>query len=280
MMNTRHFLRFPGFLEKAVTLSYDDGCYQDKRLIEIMNKYGIKGTFNLNSGLFSKTKTDSKSGRLTKEEAFELYSASGNEVAVHGHMHCSLAAVNKEMAIRDVQSDRAALEALFGKIINGMAYANGSYSSVIIEILKSCGISYARTTVSTKAFDLPADWLQMPATCHHNDPKLMDLVNRFLEKPADYYWSRHARLFYLWGHSYEFDQSDNWNVIEKFCAAVGGRDDIWYASNGEIYGYVTAYDRLIFSAENTLVYNPSATDIYINYFGKEYIVPAGKSVFL
>jgi len=47
------FVRFPGFRDKAVTLSYDDGVRQDKRLISIMQKYGLKGTFNINSGQFS-----------------------------------------------------------------------------------------------------------------------------------------------------------------------------------------------------------------------------------
>lgn len=36
--------------KKAVTFSFDDGVTQDIRLIEIFNKYGLKGTFNLNSG--------------------------------------------------------------------------------------------------------------------------------------------------------------------------------------------------------------------------------------
>ena len=36
---------------KALTFSYDDGVTQDKRLIEIFNKYGLKATFNLNSEL-------------------------------------------------------------------------------------------------------------------------------------------------------------------------------------------------------------------------------------
>ena len=37
---------------KALTFSYDDGVTQDKRLIKILNKYGLKCTFNINSGLF------------------------------------------------------------------------------------------------------------------------------------------------------------------------------------------------------------------------------------
>ena len=37
---------------KYVTFSFDDGVTQDKRLIELLNKYGLKATFNLNSSLF------------------------------------------------------------------------------------------------------------------------------------------------------------------------------------------------------------------------------------
>ena len=47
------YVRFPGFKQKALTLSYDDGIRQDKRLIAIMQKYGLKGTFNINSGCFA-----------------------------------------------------------------------------------------------------------------------------------------------------------------------------------------------------------------------------------
>ena len=35
---------------KAVTFSYDDGMTQDIRLIELLNKYNLKCTFNINSG--------------------------------------------------------------------------------------------------------------------------------------------------------------------------------------------------------------------------------------
>lgn len=79
------FLRFPGFKDKALTLSYDDGVVQDERLIEIMTRYGLKGTFNLNSELFA----DRPQGRrLTKEQALALYIPSGNEVAVHAPGIC------------------------------------------------------------------------------------------------------------------------------------------------------------------------------------------------
>lgn len=273
------YIRFPQFKNKALTLSYDDGVRQDKRLIEIMKRHGLKGTFNINSGLFAKEwDGKSTSGRMTAQEALDLYLPSGMEVAAHGYKHLSLANVCGELAINDVLTDRKELERLFGRIIGGMAYANGSYDDDTVDALKHCGILYCRTVTSTGRFDLPADWLRLPATCHHNDPRLMRLSKEFLsEQKSDYWWANQARLFYLWGHSYEFDQNDNWRVIEEFAEFVGDRDDVWYATNGEIYNYLQACDRVKFSVDGTLAYNPSHTDVYLDMFGRRVVVPAGKT---
>ena len=43
-------MRFPGGRMKAFTMSYDDGVEQDRKLIGIMRKNGVKVTFNLSSG--------------------------------------------------------------------------------------------------------------------------------------------------------------------------------------------------------------------------------------
>ncbi|MBQ9939925.1 MAG: polysaccharide deacetylase family protein [Clostridia bacterium] len=272
------YMRFPGFKDKALTLSYDDGVIYDEKLIEIMSKYGLKGTFNICSGLMS------GGAKLSEEQAFKLYSESGNEVAVHGRHHLSLAAVSPAVATADVINDRIALEALFGKIITGMAYANGSYDDNVVEILKNCGIQYARTTISTEKFDLPDNWLKLPATCHHKNPRLMELARSFAETPqSTNYWGRKPKLFYLWGHSYEFNNDNNWHIIEDFAEYIGNRQDIWYATNIEICRYVKAYESLVFSADESLVYNGSILDVYINYRDinfrdKEILIPAGQTV--
>ncbi len=269
------FLRFPGFKDKAVTLSYDDGVVYDKKLIEIMQKNGLKGTFNVNAGLFAEKTGERK---LTKDEAYELYTTSGNEVAIHGYKHMSLALVPSTMVIKDVMDDRIALEKLFGTVINGMAYANGSFNDEVVEILKQCGVAYARTVVSTGEFQIPGDWLRWPATCHHTNPKLMELAHRFIEEEGRNFYRKGPRLFYLWGHSYEFNDNDNWYIIEEFAEYIGNREDVWYATNMEIYRYVKLFDNLVFSADGTMVYNPNGVEMYMNYFGKDVLLPAGESV--
>ena len=267
------FLRFPDFRYKAVTLSYDDGVVFDKKLIEILDKYGLKCTFNINSELFAE-KTGGR--KLTKDEATALYGNSVHEVAVHGANHLSLAEVSREVATRDVIVDRENLEKQFGRIVKGMAYANGSYNDAVVDILKNCGINYARTTVSTNKFDIPTDWLIMPATCHHTTPDLDLLTDEFLGKKEDgYYWSNSPKLFYLWGHSYEFNDNNNWEIIEKFAQKVGGRDDIWYCTNGELYEYAKAYEKLGYSVDGKIIKNDSNTDIYLCYYGRNILVKAG-----
>ena len=85
-------------------------------------------------------------------------------------------------------------------------------------------------------------------------------------------------LFYLWGHSYEFEARDNWEVIEEFARTVSGKDDIWYATNIEIYDYCEAFSRLRFNTVMTTCVNPTASDLWFAYGEKEVHVPAGQNV--
>lgn len=270
-MGKRNFLLFPGFCNKAVTLNYDDGVRQDKKLIDIMLKYGLKGTFNVNSGLFSDKFNGETTGRMTKEEAISLYKGSKMEVAAHGYKHLPLANLDIAVINNEILTDRKELENIFGCLIKGMAYSFGHYSDEIIEVLENCGIKYSRTTESTENFDIPDNWLKMPATCHHKNPKLKELAKEFIEREINpYSLSNKPMLFLLWGHSYEFDRDDNWSVIEDFAKYIGGRKDVWYATCGEIYDYVTAFDSLEYSIDGTKVYNPSGKTIFYNNYGKHF----------
>lgn len=179
----------------------------------------------------------------------------------------------------EVLEDRKNLEETFGCIVKGMAYANGSFIDETVEILKRCGVKYARTTVSTEKFNIPEDWLRLPATCHHNNPRLSELADEFLKDTNGYFWRRNPKLFYLWGHSYEYNDNDNWEVIENFAEKVGNRTDVWYAANGEVYDYVQAFNRLEFSVDGKLIRNSSNIDVYLNYFyDKKIKIPAGETV--
>ena len=275
------FMRFPGGQSKALTLSYDDGVDQDIRLIDIMQKNGLKGTFNLNSGIYAPEGTVYPEGqhtgrRMSKSQVTELYTDSGMEVAVHGLTHPFLEQLSASACTYEVMKDRENLEEQFGTIVNGMAYPFGTYNDTVINCLKSAGIAYSRTTISNHAFKIPTDWLRLEATCHHNDARLMELAHRFVEEENH----RGPWLFYLWGHSYEFGVNDNWNVIEEFAEYTGNREDIWYATNIEIYNYVEAYRSLVFGADGKRVYNPTAYTLYMEKDNKIHCIKPGEQIVL
>lgn len=270
--------RFPGFKAKAITLSYDDAVEQDIRLIEIMKKNGIKGTFNINTGLFSPEDKVFPEGqvhrRMSKKTAYDLYLENDMEIAVHAYSHPRLEALPSVEVCNEVLKDREDIEAQTGKITRGMAYPYGSTSQTVVDCLKACGILYSRTTQTTMQFSIAEDWLRLPATCHHKNPELMNLAKNFVDLQV----TNEPALFYLWGHSYEFDMDNNWHVIEEFCDFVGNRDDVWYATNIEIFEYLEAYKQLKTSVDGNTVYNPTNTELFFNVEGKNYSLLPGETL--
>ena len=271
-------LAFPGGKHKAFTLSYDDGVIQDKRLVQMMNAHGIKGTFNLNSKFFGVSERaiidgfDTDITKITKEEAKALYI--GHEIATHGATHMKFTDVSNAVVAHQIINDRETLEDLTGSMITGLAYPFGVYNKETIATLKACGITYARTVVSTGAFDLPEDFLEWHPTCHHNDEKLMEYAVKFCTKPCFF---DIPQLFYVWGHSYEFDQKNNWEQIEQLLAYMAPyKNEVWFATNGEIQNYVDSFRRLTYSAAGTRVYNPTAIDLWAAIDGQIVRIPSGK----
>lgn len=281
MSYSYYYMRFPEGKTKALTLSYDDGVEQDAQLIRLMEQYGFKGTFNLNAGLFAPEGKVYAPGQVHRRfplsKIKEIYSSDNIEVACHGYEHLRLERLQGADAIREVVRDRRALETLFGRRITGMAYAYGTFNDQSVEILKHAGIHYARTAVSTEKFSIPTDWLRMPATCRHFNPRLMELAEKF----KNFEVTSYPKFFCLFGHAYEFEQDDNWDLIEGFFQKMQNLPDVWYATNLEICDYVKAYEQLQFAMGNQIVHNPTMTDIWISQREEEAIcIPAGKTVSL
>lgn len=262
---------------KVLTLSYDDGVVQDIKLIGIMDKYGLKGTFNINSGLYfpEDTQREKFYGRMKLSEAKQLYSNSGHEVAVHAYTHPPLDRLKHEEVICEIIKDRTSIEQEYKTVARGMAYPYGTYSNEVMDILKMCGICYSRTTKSTEQFTLPVNWLELHPTCHHNNHNLMKLAKDFAERPI--HNPGICQMFYLWGHSYEYDNDNNWNIIEEFAKYIGGREDIWYATNIEIYDYIKAYENLQTSVDNKIIYNPSSIDVWVSVNHEIYCIKGGET---
>jgi hypothetical protein len=104
--------------------------------------------------------------------------------------------------------------------------------------------------------------------------RVLELLDGFLHAKK----VRPLSLFYIYGHSYSFHDDNNWDLIERICAYAGGDPDTWYATNIEIYNYLTALWQLRFNVERTVVYNPTALDLWIEADRKPYKIPAGATV--
>ena len=235
---------FPEGKYKALTLSYDDGREEDKRLISIFQKYGLKATFNL-----------------------------GFEIAAHTATHPTISRCPLSFVAEEILKDREELEKVTGYPVRGLAYPNGSYTEDIVRMLPPLGISYARVVGNTDNFDIPEDFLRWKATCHHNH-NLLENADAFISFSK----SQYLKLMYVWGHSYEFSQYDNWGLIEEFASRISGRNEIWYATNIEIVDYLNASRNLIFTADLSIVYNPSALDLWITVDDAPVKIPGGATV--
>lgn len=246
---------YPQGKRKALTFSYDDGQNYDKKLVEILNSHGMKGTFHINSG--SLVGKENKDTFITAEELAEVFK--GHEVACHGVEHRNLPTITRQQASLEIGRDREALEKLTGNMIQGMSYAFGNYSLEVKEILKDQGIKYCRTVKGSGGFFPPEDFLEWHPTCHH-DYRLLELGDQFLSV-AGYY---ELPIMYVWGHSFEFGRSGDWSVIEAFTEKMSGKEDIWYATNIEICNYVEAVRRQEFSADGKTMYNPTAVTIWVS----------------
>lgn len=249
-------LKFPGGFKKAFTASYDDGCPNDKRLADLFRKYGIKATFNL----VSTWKYD--------KSVYE-----GFEVASHGLTHTKVDHINGSNLAMEIIKDRENLEKEFGQIVRGYAYPGGAYSVEAERMLGELGICYARSCGRNEWFELPLNFLKWNPTTHHRNEKLFELVERFNTWKSGY-----PALFYVWGHSYEFATEEDWEIMEKFLSEIALKDDVWYASNIEVYDYCEAFSRLKYSVDCNIVFNPSAVDVWFESDAKVYCVKAGQTI--
>ena len=257
MAEFKYDFLFPHGVKKALTLSYDDGMVYDRQLVDMFDRYRLKGTFHLSSGRLGMTGDDEY---IKEDEVEDLYE--GHEISSHFVNHPHPLQLNKGRLINEVMEDRRRLEDLSGTIVRGMSYPYGEFSDDIVSVIEAAGIEYSRTVNSTGSFSLPGDFLRWNPTCHHND------AHKYIDQFLNPFGYEDLMLFYVWGHSFEFHREDTWDMMEDFCRKVSGHDDIWYASNIELKDYITAVRGLVSNTDDTRLYNPSGTRVYLEVDGE------------
>jgi len=266
MIDIADFL-WPEGLAGALTTSWDDGAPEDRRLVAILEAHDIKGTFSLNSARVARAGKGNDDVR--EDEVPSLYA--GHEVATHGHEHPWYTKISDDEIAEDITTDRRELERVTGSPVTGHALPFGAYDTRVLAKLRECGIVYSRTVKATKKFALPDDFIEWHPTCHHK-ADLGEIWERFMES------AKPGKLFYLWGHSYEFANDSNWHVIEDFAARAGAEKSVWRTTNMQVFEYVAAWRGLVRSVDGRSFRNPSALDVWVSVGGKPLRVPAGGSL--
>lgn len=254
---------FPHGLYKAVAMSFDDGGRQDIQLADLFAKHGIRGTFNLNSGLM---------GWPEKVHADEVKSVyAGHEVAAHSVDHPHIGADNDtaEALAAEMLDDKIALEALVGYPVRGSAFPFGDYTPLLLDLMPTWGFRYSRVVPATGDLRLPGDFFVWRSSAHHSGalPIAQALVSA---APTS------MSLLYVWGHSWELDANqpnNGWQYMSDLCALIGHRDDVWYATVGDLTDYLKAVRSLEISASE--VHNPSSLSVWVKRAGEPIEVGPG-----
>ena len=200
---------------KYFILSFDDGSVHDRRLVELLNRYGIPGTFNLNSGLedfvweFQGRPVERQKLRATVEQY------RGHEVASHTLHHPRLDSLDPPALRREVEEDCAALKEIFGLEEIGFGVPFTVCTQRERNIIRRF-TRYIRLSEYADSFALPADPYTIPIHALYNDPDVRDRIRAFAEDPGE------DGLFVLAGHSYELEILDHWEYMEELLSYIQG----------------------------------------------------------
>lgn len=232
---------YPGGKRKAFNITYDDGVQQDVRFVQLLNRYGLKGTFNLNSELmrseFSWTHPcGMEVKRLSETRAKGLYD--GHEIASHTLTHPYMHDLSEGELMYQLGRDRENLEALFGCPVRGFAVPFDYYSDAIAGCAARCGFEYARMSEFSGSYSPCTDWYHWKTGVYHIEPNLTDFVAGFLNTEQE------LAVCQIVGHSYDLDAENLWGTMELICAAVAAQPDVWFCTNLELVRYLKAMERL------------------------------------
>lgn len=232
---------YPGGKRKAFNVTYDDGVLQDVRLVSLLNTYGIKGTFNLNSGLMEQEfewvhPNGMTVKRLSREAVQGLYD--GHEVASHTLTHPYMSSLSESEILHQMSADKENLEGLFGREVLGFAVPFSYYSDAIADCARKAGFTYARMSEFSLGYCPWQDRYYWKCGFYHVEPGLRDYVEGLL------YTEEELALCQIVGHSYDLDAENLWGVTEDIFCVVSQRDDVWLATHLQIVEYLMAMSRL------------------------------------
>lgn len=195
-------------MRKIFLLSFDDGTVWDRRFVELLNKYGIRATFNLNSGLEDFVWYYEDQFPICRQVLSDTVTQyHGHEIASHSLHHHWLNTLTPPQLSREVGDDCTALKELFGLAEIGFGVPFTACGPREVNIIRKF-VRYIRLSEISDSFAPPADPYHIPIHALYNQPDVRERIARFAESTLP------VSLFVLAGHSYEFEVLDQWDYME------------------------------------------------------------------
>lgn len=262
---------YPGGKAKAFNVTYDDGVQQDVRFVELLNRYGIKGTFNLNSGLMqNEFEWTHECGmvvkRLPEQVVRDLYQ--GHEVAGHTLTHPYMYHLSEEEIMHELVTDKFNLQKLFGRKISGFAVPFDYYSDLIEKCVQNCGFEYARISEESYSYTPGTDYYRWKAGVFHLSAQLEAYVEGFLRTDEE------LALCQIVGHTYDLDAEHMWDKMEVIFKKVAMCDDISPMTNIELVRYLKAMRSA--TAQDGVLVNNSGMDLWFEVDGVTKVLRPGE----
>jgi len=261
---------YPGGKLKALTMRYDDGKQSDRQLVDIFNTYGIKGTFYLIPYYM-----EGDSRYVQKADVKALYLDNGHEIANHSYTHPSPGTIEADVFCANITNGKNYLDLIAPGKVTGFAYPYSNYGKdkqATLATLASTGHTYAVAGESSNSFDIPdmSKPYEIAFTMRHAaaDYDFVEVAKDFVNlTPSS------QKLFYIMGHSDEFEEDSgyassatyakkSWDDITEFCRVAGGKDDIWYAANGDVFNYLLAQHAFGTPSQPGTYQNRSSVTVY------------------
>ena len=253
---------YPEGKRKAFNISYDDGVIQDIRFVELLNRYGLKGTFNLNYGLMRSGFTwEHECGmtvrRIPEDQVVTVYQ--GHEIASHSYSHPYFDNAAETEILKELGSDKFFLERRFDREVAGYATPFYYYSDLMADCVRHCGFEYARISEESNDYSVPQDFYRWKGSKFHWDKDLADFVRGFLKTDQE------LALCQLVGHSYDLDVMNLWDTMEQICRWVSENSDVWAATHLELVRYLRSMS--LARVENGKIINESNTALWFEVDG-------------
>ena len=196
-------------MRKIFLISFDDGTIWDRRFVELLNKYNMKATFNLNSGLEDfvwQYEDRFPIRRQVLADTVDLYK--GHEVASHSLHHHWLNTLTPPQLSREVGDDCAAIKKLFCLQEIGFGVPFTACSEREVNIIRKY-VRYIRLSEFSDSFAPPKDPYHIPIHALYNQPDIREKIAQFAESDLP------LSLFVMAGHSYELEVLDHWEYMEQ-----------------------------------------------------------------